>query len=208
MVTLKTFADYQQDAAWTWEHMALTRARLVRGGGDFPERIQECIHRILTMKRDPGELAENVTEMRAKLDAEFGSNNIWETRYVRGGLVDLEFLVQFLLLREGHEHPGIFTPSLAGSIDHLAALGAIAKDDAESLKAAYELMLGVRGLLRLCLGATTREEDFSRGLQNLLSQATGSEDFAALKSRLAQAEGLVYALYQQNLGAENKGESR
>lgn len=208
VVTLKTFADYQQDAAWTWEHMALTRARLVRGGGDFPERIQECIHRILTMKRDAGELAENVTEMRAKLDAEFGSDNIWETRYVRGGLVDLEFLVQFLLLREGHEHPGIFTPSLAGSIDHLAALGAIAKDDAESLKAAYELMLGVRGLLRLCLGATPREEDFSRGLQNLLSQATGSEDFAALKSRLAQAEGLVYALYQQNLGAENKGESR
>ena len=202
VVTLKTFADYQQEAAWTWEHMALTRARLVRGGEDFSKRIQEIIHQILTMKRDPGELAKNVTEMRAKLDAEFGSDNIWETRYVRGGLVDLEFLVQFLLLREGHEHADIFTPSLAGSIDNLAALGAIDEDSAENLKAAHELMLGVRGLLRLCLGATPREEDFSRGLQNLLAQATGSEDFGALQSRLAQAQGLVYALYQQKLGSQ------
>lgn len=205
VVTLKTFAGYQQEAAWTWEHMALTRARVVRGGEGFSARIQKSIHKILTMKRDPATLAGSVAEMRRKLDAEFGSKNIWETRYVHGGLVDLEFLVQFLLLREGHDHPDIFTPSLAGSIDNLSEIGAIRGSDAASLKAAHELMLGVRGLLRLCLGGAPREEDFSHGLQNLLAGATGSENFAALKTRLAQAEGMVYALYQQILEPANSG---
>jgi glutamate-ammonia-ligase adenylyltransferase len=202
VVTLKTFAEYQQESAWTWEHMALIRARVVRGGKDFSRRIEKSIDAILTARRDPAELAASVRKMRGKLDAEFGPGNMWETRYMRGGLIDLEFTIQFLLLREGHRHPDIFAPSLAASLDNLAEIGALESARTAELKAAHELMLGVRGLLRLCLGATPQEEEFSLGLQNLLAQATGSEDFKALKSRLARAQSLVYAFYEKHLGGE------
>lgn len=108
--TVSAFAEYQREKAWTWEHQALTRARFAAGdaaiGADF-ERIRE---EIIARPRDWPKLRADVVEMRARV-AEGHPNRhateYFDLKHDRGGLVDLEFAVQALVLRHGSAQPGM-----------------------------------------------------------------------------------------------------
>ncbi|MEO1105845.1 MAG: DUF294 nucleotidyltransferase-like domain-containing protein, partial [Pseudomonadota bacterium] len=92
---IRSFERYHAESAWVWEHMALTRARVVAGDPHVGERAMAAIGAALTKERDPDELAREVLEMRRKLDGL--SRN--DAKHAPGGLVDIEFIVQFLRLR-------------------------------------------------------------------------------------------------------------
>src|SRR5580704_12914959 len=98
--SLDAFAIYQRDAAWTWEHMALTRARPVAGHPELSGRTETAIAVALTKPRDPIRLVADVAEMRARIAAEHPRPANWDLRNRAGGLVDLEFIAQYLMLRE------------------------------------------------------------------------------------------------------------
>jgi len=103
------FADYQQHSAWTWEHQALIRARAIAGEEDLQRRFEQIRRDILTRRRDLDKLRNDVATMRhqlykARTPAPDGAFNVKEDR---GGIMDIEFLVQFLLLGHAHLHPEI-----------------------------------------------------------------------------------------------------
>ena len=114
-ISLEYFIRYQLNDAWTWEHMALTRARVIHGPPELASRLEAAVREILTRPRDPDKVLRDVAEMRVRIEKEFGTTDIWEVKYIRGGTIDVEFIAQYLMLRHASEHPEILSSDAAAS---------------------------------------------------------------------------------------------
>ena len=200
VVTLASFEDYQINSAWTWEHMALTRARIVVAKPEFAEQLEASIARTLHKRRHPAALKEQVDEMRQRLAEEFGTRNRWAVKYVRGGLVDIEFICQYLLLREGHARPDLFDVSLTGSFKNLATAKVLDAKTSRELTAAYRLQTAIQGLMRICFLADPQDEELSDEIRRLMSGLTGQPNFETLCARVEQMQTMVYSQYRRLLG--------
>jgi glutamate-ammonia-ligase adenylyltransferase len=107
VVSIKAFQDYQRDTAWTWEHQALVRARFICGDPALGERCNELRQEVLGRPRDEAELAREVLAMRLRmrehlLSAKATANNEFDLKQSPGGIVDIEFLVQYAVLAWSH----------------------------------------------------------------------------------------------------------
>jgi glutamate-ammonia-ligase adenylyltransferase len=185
--SLASFEKYQREAAWTWEHMALTRARVICGPGDLPQRIAASIREVLVRPRDPGKLAMDVADMRARIARERRDQGEWDIKYLPGGLVDIEFLVQFLLLRHAAEHPDILSTNTRQALANMQQVGVLKSEAAQVLANALTLWQQLHGLLRLTVDGRLDERKATPGLKALLAQAAGARGFEDLKARMRQA---------------------
>lgn len=137
---LEAFLKYQMDSAWTWEHQALVRARFVAGASEVGLQFDQIRTRILCRKRDPHALRQQISEMREKMVHEFGSTNatIFDLKRDRGGITDIEFMVQYWILAYAHDHPALARwPDKVRSLETLGNVGIIAPQFAEALADAY-----------------------------------------------------------------------
>ena len=112
---LSSFKLYQRDEAETWEHMALTRARVVAGDASLAAEVAETVRRTLTRKRDATKIARDARAMRALIASEKGDKDVWDLKLVAGGLIDIEFIAQYLSVAFGHERPTSSTSRRATS---------------------------------------------------------------------------------------------
>lgn len=199
VVTLEAFVVYQKSSAWSWEHMALTRARPIIASKAFKKRIDKAIHSILTMERKPAKLARHMNEVRVKYYQEFGSENPYNARHVRGGLLDTEYVAQYHLLRRGHRHPGVFDPDFDKSLDNLVAIQSLKESEAVELKRARALLLQAHGLIRLGFSGDRIPEQLPSGLAELMAETAGFSSAQALASALRESEKSVYALYRAHI---------
>jgi glutamate-ammonia-ligase adenylyltransferase len=199
--SLAGFCRYQEEEAWTWEHMALTRARVITGGPALQAAIEAALHRILCQRREPDRLLVDVADMRRRIEQEFPARTLWDMRYLRGGLIDLEFLAQYLQLLHAHDHPQV----LAGRTDlvfaRLAEAGVLGGTGARQLIDALTLVRAVQGFLRLTAGPSFDEETATEGLKASLAQAAGCPHFVALKERLLVTAQGVLEVYEQVIEA-------
>ncbi len=205
VVTLKTFESYQAEAAWTWEHMALTRARIVAGTPDFARRMEAAVSRALTQRREPEKLLLRVYDMRLKLRKEFGTENPWNVKHIPGGLIDIEFLAQYLFLREGESRPDIFTPDLIEGLNRLREYGALRATEADLLTSAYIVQRSIQGITRLCLSGEPQEKDFTDGFKTVLLRAVKQRTFTGFRKELVTIQWAVRSIYQQII--ENPAQS-
>ncbi|MCH8081639.1 MAG: bifunctional [glutamine synthetase] adenylyltransferase/[glutamine synthetase]-adenylyl-L-tyrosine phosphorylase [Proteobacteria bacterium] len=199
VVTLPAFLEYQKSSAWSFEHMALTRARVVLGGARFKAEIEVAIREILTLRRTPAKLARQMDEVRRKYFEEMGSTNIWSVRQVRGGLIDAEYVLQFHLLRNGHKHPDIFNPDFGEALKNLVGIKSLTKNQAGILLEAHDFFLEIHGLLRLCHAENPTDESLTRSLKSLMASATGISGAKNISAVLKETQAQVYALYQQHI---------
>jgi glutamate-ammonia-ligase adenylyltransferase len=211
--SLGGFTRYQRESAWTWEHMALTRARVITGPDEMAERTRETIRGVLAATRDADRLAAEVADMRRRIDAEHHIDIPWKTKHVRGGLVDIEFVVEYLQLRHAAEHPGVLTPNTGEALTRLADAGLLAEDDAAALGDASRLMRRLRALMRLTVDGAEIEERASEGLRAALVRAGEAGSFDALRARLTAAQAAVRAIYDRLIGqpadsGKSTGESK
>ncbi|KPK08513.1 MAG: glutamine-synthetase adenylyltransferase [Betaproteobacteria bacterium SG8_39] len=117
--SLTAFEEYQEKSAWTWEHQALTRARYCAGDAAVGAAFEAIRERILRRARDPAKLARDVLEMREKMHAGHPNRStLFDLKHDRGGMIDLEFIVQTLVLAHAHAHP-----ELVGNLGNIALLG-------------------------------------------------------------------------------------
>ena len=101
--SLASFGEYQRKSAWVWEHQALTRARFAAGDRALGSRFEQVRREVLGRPRDPVKLREEVVAMRNKmLDGHPNRSELFDLKHDRGGMVDIEFMVQFLVLAHGH----------------------------------------------------------------------------------------------------------
>ena len=147
--SLAAFAQYQREQAWTWEHMALTRARPIAGDPSLCERAAAAIRAALTRKRDPDRLLLDVADMRRRIAEAHPAPSPWDLRNRPGGLTDLEFTVQYLLLREAAAQPELLHGDPSAAIAALEAAGALPPQAARELGEALSLLRHLRALLAL-----------------------------------------------------------
>jgi glutamate-ammonia-ligase adenylyltransferase len=185
------FERYYREDAWTWELMALTRARVVVGPPDLANRIEAVIRDALMRPRDPYRLAADVLDMRLRIAREHGTDDIFAIKHVRGGLVDVEFVVQYLLLRDAAEHPQVLCTGTIEALEALAAAGRIEPARAEELIEAARLFHDVQAMRRLALSGPFDVGTAPEGVWRALSRAGGAVDFATLKARLLAAQARV-----------------
>jgi len=194
---LSSFIDYQRNQAWTWEHLALMRARVLTGAPDLKQEIEATIGEVLRRPRDRARLAADVREMRAKIEMEKETTDIWDLKQVRGGLVDIEFLTQFLQVASADEHPDVLDQNTAAALAKLARAGVLSQSDAEILLPAIKLYHTLTQVLRLCLDKPFVPEEAPRGLKELLARASDMPDFPTLEASLRDTLSDVHAAFER-----------
>lgn len=144
VASFKAFSDYQQNSAWTWEHQALVRARVIAGDRRLAERCEAVRRDVLCQSRSGEELAREVVDMRAKmrshlLPASAEAKREFHLKQGRGGIVDIEFMVQYAVLAWAHG-----TPALADWSDNIRILETLSREglfssrDSDGLVEAYK----------------------------------------------------------------------
>lgn len=157
VTSLKAFRGYQDKEAWTWEHQALVRARFVAGDTALSELFLQERAEILGRVREQVTLREEVCEMREKMRSHLGSkqsaneeNPVFHLKHDRGGIVDIEFIVQYLVLNHGHQYPDLyeFTDNIR-ILDAAERNELLTSEEAETLREAYKAFRAVGHRLTL-----------------------------------------------------------
>lgn len=150
-VSIEAFKTYQLEHAWVWEHQAITRARFATGDAAVGQAFEDIRKQVLCMQRDPDKLADEVRQMRQKIsDGHPNKTDLFDLKHDAGGMVDLEFVTQYLVLRYAHAHPELI-PNL-GNIALLgitSRLGLIDDDIAQGAIDAYRVLRKQQHALRL-----------------------------------------------------------
>jgi glutamate-ammonia-ligase adenylyltransferase len=197
---LAGFESYQENDAWTWEHLALTRARMVSASSpEFESRVKDVIRTALSRRRDPAAVAGDVAEMRRAIATEKGDSDRWDLKFAAGGLVDIEFIAQYLQLVHAAEHPEILDTSSARVLDKAWRLGLLPLSEAEVLRPAVRLYHNLTQILRLCLPATFDPKTAGAGLLRLLVRAGDVPDFATLDATVAETQAKVRQSFERIL---------
>ncbi len=198
---IEAFARYQQDDAWTWEHLALVRGRFICGAPILAERFEAVRADVLSRRRDPAELASQVNSMRERMAKAHKSQSPWDVKHRRGGLVDTGFISQFLVLAYAHRVPALLHPRATESIASLAsAAGLLGSSEAEALAEAEAFWLGLQTLLRLT-GADSAPQRLDRpAIQTVIAQGLGLPDLQRVEATAAEHCEQVMRLYARQIG--------
>ncbi len=184
---LSSFIEYQANEAWTWEHMALVRARVVSGPAALTAKVEEAIRATLLRRRDRAKIAQDVREMRQRIVAEKGTDVIWDLKQVRGGIVDQEFIVQYLQLVHAADYPEILDRNTVQALHKLSAAKILPDAAAVELIATTRLLHDLTQVLRLCLEGQFDPSKAPKGLKELAARAGDAPTFEALEVKLRQS---------------------
>jgi glutamate-ammonia-ligase adenylyltransferase len=133
--SVAAFADYQRSRAWIWEHQALTRARFSAGNQAIGSAFETLRKELLCLKREQATLRNEILTMRVKMhDGHPNPSGLFDIKHDQGGMIDIEFIVQYLVLAHAHRHP-----QLTGNIGNLALLKLAGELDLIPLKLALQV---------------------------------------------------------------------
>jgi len=191
-----SFAEYQEREAWTWEHMALTRARVISARPEFRGHIEATIRQVLTRPRAEGAVAADVADMRRAIAQEKGEHEIWDLKYAAGGIVDIDFIAQYLQLVHAAEEPDILDVSTLHVLDNAARLGVLAPSSAAVLRPAARLYHDLTQILRLCVNERFNPETAGEGLLRIMARAGDAPDFSSLEARVKETQTEVRRVFR------------
>ena len=199
-VSRASFETYQENEAWTWEHMALTRAHVVAGDAGLAKNIGATIHRTLAAPRDSEKIKTDIAEMRALMLREHKNAGPWDLKLAQGGQVEIEFIAQYLQLIHADKKAEILSPNTAASLTATAKAGLLRAVDAEILLQALALYQRLTHLLRLCINGEFKPETAPAHLLATLSFAAAQPNISATEAYLIEKQEAVAALFSQMLG--------
>ncbi|HEX5184897.1 MAG TPA: glutamine-synthetase adenylyltransferase, partial [Allosphingosinicella sp.] len=185
-VSVESFARYQKERAWTWEHMALLRARPVYGSAEGKAALERIVRETLARPRDAAKLVEDAVRMRRDIALHKPPTGRLDIKRGPGGLIDLEFAVHTLQLRTGI---GLH-PRLEAAIADLAAAGLVP----DGIGAALRLLTSILVLFRL---VAPQSEAPPAATRPLVAAACGHEDWESLLAAHDAARQSVAALWKR-----------
>jgi [glutamine synthetase] adenylyltransferase / [glutamine synthetase]-adenylyl-L-tyrosine phosphorylase len=197
---IDSFADYQEREAWTWEHMALTRARVISSSPAFRKKIEDVIRGVLTRPRDAASTAGDVADMRRAIALEKGEDDVWDLKLAAGGLVDIDFIAQYLQLVHAADKPEILSVSTLQVLDNAARLGVLPQSEAEILRAAARLYHDLIQILRLCVTEKFNPETSGENLLRVMARAGDTPDFSTLEARVRETQAEVRRVFLEIVG--------
>jgi glutamate-ammonia-ligase adenylyltransferase len=198
-VSLESFRRYHETEAWTWERLALTRARAVAGSQSLCDEVETVIHTTITANANDTKLIADAREMREKVAGQFPGKNRWDLKYAPGGLVDIEFVAQAIQLRTARAD-ALDTNTIA-ALKKLNDVGALPANESDALIEAATFQNALTQVLRIAVDGTLDPDSATAGLKALLVRAGGAQDFAQLEQHLAATQSSARAVFEHLLGA-------
>ncbi|MDB5521934.1 MAG: Glutamate-ammonia-ligase adenylyltransferase, partial [Tardiphaga sp.] len=192
---IDSFAEYQDHEAWTWEHMALTRARVISASPAFKAKIEAIIREVLTRPRDAAITANDVAEMRHAIALEKGESDIWDLKYAAGGTVDIEFIAQYLQLVHASAMPEILDVGTVQVLERAARLGALPQSAFQVLRPAARLYHDLTQILRLCVSGKFDPKTAGEDLLRVMTRAGDAPDFSSLEARVRETQAEVRRVF-------------
>lgn len=194
--SLAAFDAYFSQSAWTFEFMALTRGRVVASNSAaFSEQVTATIRRHILTPRDPKKLLADVLDMRRRIAKEFRTNNPWALKYANGGMVDMDFIAQYLVLRHAPDYPDLWQHSGRRIYEHALVHGLLPEALAQELLSAKKFLTDLLALLRLSATGGAITDDAPAGLKRLLVSGMRVHDFAMLKEHTLRMQNYVAKAY-------------
>ncbi len=195
--SVTSFETYQREEAWTWEHLALTRARPVAGDPELAARIERFRRDLLASPRDGAKVLTDTADMRARLAEARPGQGPLEAKHGPGRLLDIGLVAQAAALLAGAPDRRTWPQLAAGQ----EALG-LSDADLETLVKADRLMWRVQAATRLVTGGTLEPDAIETGGRAFLLRETGASDMADLAARLAEAAAEADGIISRALGTE------
>ncbi|WP_137132773.1 bifunctional [glutamine synthetase] adenylyltransferase/[glutamine synthetase]-adenylyl-L-tyrosine phosphorylase [Rhizobium sp. FY34] len=193
---ISAFRKYQQEEAWTWEHMALTRARLICGDDSLIAEVETVIEEVLSAPRDWAKIAADVAEMRALIDKEKPPKDSWDLKLIPGGLIDIEFLAQYLQLMRpdtGAVQPVDRTGTAAALAQASGDL--LSADDRDTCLAALTLYTELSQIIRLCVEGRFEPKDAPAGLIERLCAGADAPSLKLIEADLKRLSKSVRSIF-------------
>ncbi len=201
--SLASFTAYQEKEAWTWEHLALTRARVVAGSHALSDRVGGAIDAVLSHPRDEAKVLSDVRDMRRRLAEanEAAAADPWEVKLGPGRMMDIELLAQAGALVNGLTR--LHRPRRM--LGRLARLGWLTGPQADALIGAHAALTTTQQILRLASDRARDPAEMGKGLVGLLLEATDQPDLDHLRETLARSAGAADAIISRKLAAAEAG---
>jgi glutamate-ammonia-ligase adenylyltransferase len=194
---INSFGKYQREEAWTWEHMALSRARLICGDQSLIGEVEGIIADVLQAKRDIAKVAHDVTEMRELIEKEKAPENGWDLKLIPGGVIDIEFIAQYLALIAPAKGVEITVNGLTTGVA-MKALGdkLMASADLDTCLEAFTLYTELSQLIRLCIDGPFDPKEAPAGLIELVCRAGDCPDIKTLEAEVKRLSRAVRKVFQ------------
>jgi [glutamine synthetase] adenylyltransferase / [glutamine synthetase]-adenylyl-L-tyrosine phosphorylase len=205
-VSLGSFRRYHAESAWTWERMALTRARVVAGPPALRARIETAIAEALATAGEPDRIRADAASMRARMLRDLPPDGAWDVKLRNGGQIEVEFVAQVLQLIHARDAPELCSPTTRIALARLARAGLLPADDAALLIRADHIWRTVQGMLRITVGRGARgdlPDASARALLRAVATAvdrTGPVDLAWLRATLDDLAQEVRAAFSCYVG--------
>jgi glutamate-ammonia-ligase adenylyltransferase len=201
-VSLAGFRRYHRERAWTWERMAITRARVVTGPPILADRVAEALLSVVAQAADPAVLRRDAAAMRARLARDLPARDAWDVKHRLGGLMEVEFVAQVLQLIHAGAHPGLAHPTTRVALERLRQAGVLEAADAALLTGADHLWRTVQGMLRVTVGKAA-EPVLPAASADALLRAVGRPDVtdqAGLQRCMDACGHSVRAVFERLVG--------
>ena len=198
--SLAAFESYQHEQAWTWEHQALTRARVIWANGGLDDSFTRIRTSVLTRPRDRAALAGDIRQMRDRIRQAHGSSDMWSIKHKPGGLLDVEFIAQYLQLAHASEHPGILAGDLTAVFEAAGRAGLLDRTTAGELGDAARLWQNLQGILRLTAEGDFDQETATVASRNVIGRSCGTDMFGVLVESIQETAERAGAHFGTLLG--------
>ncbi|MGV3550194.1 bifunctional [glutamine synthetase] adenylyltransferase/[glutamine synthetase]-adenylyl-L-tyrosine phosphorylase [Rhizobium sp.] len=194
---LRAFEKYQREEAWTWEHMALTRARFVAGDASLIAEAEAIVTAVLDSKPEVKKITADVVEMRGLIEKEKPPRDIWDVKLIAGGQVDIEFIAQYLSLIAPGEGigPEARDPGTEATLRRLGPRF-LSPADLDELIGSLRFYSDISQAVRLCIDGPFDPKDAPEGLKDFLCRITELPDLRVLEGELKRRSEAVRAIFR------------
>ncbi len=195
--SIESFLQYQLNDAWTWEHMALTRTRIIISSSEIKRSLETSVRKILTQNRDPKKLLNDVASMRSRIVQNRKQPGPWDMKNMRGGLIDIEFIAQYLQLKYSHLNEKILSSNTKEAITKLGEAGFLETPDVRNLLEALDLWHNLQGILRLTITDGTNWSEPNTSIYAKIIKSCGAQNMDHLQSLVKKLSADCYKVYQK-----------
>lgn len=205
-VSRAAFIRYHKADSWTWERMALTRARIMAATGQFAHILQADITEALTRQAPAAAIKADTIAMLARITHEIPPTGAWDVKHCTGGMIELAFIAEALQLIHAPADPALLRPNTAAAMRALQAAGHLSPTDTARLVAADLLWRTIQGIARIT-GMRVRDELPQPAMLAPLLRATASIDLMQLRVTMAQSQADVREIFTRLIGPIITGET-
>ncbi len=212
VTSLESFLEYHREEAQIWERQAMTKARVVFGDASLADQLRSVIERTVYGSTIGEDGRSEIHRLRMRMERELARETVgsYNIKTGRGGMVDVEFIAQFLQLRHGFRYPELRSTSTIEVLNRVGALGLAPEGDAETLVAGYRFLRKLENRLRIVHDYSVNDLSGTRNYLNRLARRMGYDPALknpgqALMSEYEEVTGKIRDCYERILGGRERG---